>query len=191
VAKIYHTFIKSAASQRSRTRLFDELAGIDTDRLNIRSVGGTPREVSGQTLILPSYDGDLIKQIVLQTSGTLSRPAEGFSGERVFTIEVLNGTVVSGLAGRTAELLRGFGYDVINIGNADRDDYDGTFVIDRSGSGEMAIEFAETIRCRNIVSEQVSPEDPELDLNIRNFDYTSDFTLVIGRDFDGRYVTTR
>ncbi|GHV24285.1 LytR family transcriptional regulator [Spirochaetia bacterium] len=191
VAKIYHTFIKSAASQRSRTRLFDELAGIDTDHLNIRSVGGNPREVSGQTLILPSDDGDLIKRIVLQASGTLSRPAEDFSGERVFTVEVLNGTISSGLAGRTAELLRGFGYDVINIGNADQDDYDETFIIDRSGSGEIAREFAETIRCKDIRFEQVSLEDPELDLNIRNFDYTSDFTLVIGKDFDGRYVTGR
>ncbi|GHV67173.1 LytR family transcriptional regulator [Spirochaetia bacterium] len=191
VAKIYYAFIKSAASQRSRTRLFDELAGIDTDRLNIQSVGGNPREVSGQTLILPSEDGDLIKRIVLQTSGILSRPAEGFSGERIFTVDVLNGTTVAGLAGRTAELLRGFGYDVINIGNADQDDYDGTFIIDRSGSGEIAREFAETIRCKDIRFEQVSPEDPELDLNIRNFNYTSDFTLVIGKDFDGRYVTGR
>jgi hypothetical protein len=176
-------------NQRTRIRLFDEFAGIDTDRTNVQSVGGNTREVSGQTLLFPYYDGSLIKEIVRQSLGSLTRHTEGALGERVFTVEVLNGTVVNGLAGRTAELLRGFGYDVISIGNADRNDYEKTEIVDRSGYDEVVRTLGDIIRCENIRSEAPLPDNPEEALNIQNFEYRSDFTLIIGRDFNGRYVS--
>jgi anionic cell wall polymer biosynthesis LytR-Cps2A-Psr (LCP) family protein len=185
------SLIKTGMNQHTRIRLFDELSGIDTDRVNIQSVGGNYREVSGQMLLFPYYDGSLIKEIVRQSLGALTRQVEGSLTERVFTVEVLNGTGVTGLAGRTAELLRGFGYDVISVGNAARGDYDATEIIDWSGSAEAARIFAEIIRCTNLRSEAVAHEesDMELDMGLQNLEYRSDFTLIIGRDFNGRYVT--
>jgi anionic cell wall polymer biosynthesis LytR-Cps2A-Psr (LCP) family protein len=183
--------IKTGMNQRTRIRLFDELSNIDTDRVNVQSVGGNYREVSGQMLLFPYYDGSLIKEIVRQSLGALTRQVEGSLTERVFTVEILNGTGITGLAGRTAELLRGFGYDVISIGNADRSDYAATEIIDRSGSSEVARIFAEIIRCTNLRSEAAAPEELNMDLNLglQNLEYRSDFTLIIGRDFNGRYVT--
>jgi hypothetical protein len=102
-------------------------------------------------------------------------------------VEILNGTVENGLAGRTAELFRGFGYDIISTGNADRNDYEQTIIIDRSGIEEAVLSFAEIIHCQNIRYEALPPEPDEV--NIQNLDYRSDFTLVLGRDFRGRYVT--
>ncbi|MDR1576289.1 MAG: LCP family protein [Treponema sp.] len=187
-AKLYQSFLNTGMSRRERIRLFDEFARIDTDRTNIQSVGGNPRELSGQTLLIPFYDGSLVKEIVRQTLGALTRQTSGSSGERVFTVEVLNGTAVNGLAGRTAELLRGFGYDVISIGNADHADYEKTEIIDRSGQEDIAETFAEIIRCENIHVESIVEEIPQGDITIQDFEYRSDFTLIIGRDFDGRYV---
>jgi anionic cell wall polymer biosynthesis LytR-Cps2A-Psr (LCP) family protein len=187
LAQIYQSLLITDMSQRTRTRLFDELAGIDMDRTNVQSVGGNVREVSGQTLLFPYYDGSLVKEIVRQTLGSLTRQLEGSLSERVFTVEVLNGTAVNGLAGRTAELLRGFGYDVISIGNADRNDYEKTEIIDRSGYDEMVKTFGDVIRCGNIRTE--TPVNSEPDLSSQNFEYRSDFTLIIGRDFNGRYVS--
>jgi anionic cell wall polymer biosynthesis LytR-Cps2A-Psr (LCP) family protein len=186
-----HPLMRTSMNQRTRTRLFDELANIDTDRVNIQSVGGNLREVSGQMLLFPYYEGNLIKEIVRQALGSLTRQVEGALTERVFTVEILNGTVTTGLAGRTAELIRGFGYDVISIGNADRNDYEHTEILDRSGSEEVAKIFADIIRCTNIRSEAPMVEDLDLGLNLdfQNLDYGSDFTLIIGRDFNGRYVT--
>jgi anionic cell wall polymer biosynthesis LytR-Cps2A-Psr (LCP) family protein len=183
--------MKTGMNQRTRIRLFDELSNIDADRMNIQSVGGNYREVSGQMLLFPYYDGTLIKEIVRQSLSALTRQVEGSLTERVFTVEVLNGTGVTGLAGRTAELLRGFGYDVISIGNADRSDYEATEIIDRSGSTEAAQIFAEIIRCTNLRSEAVTPAELDIELNtgLNNLEYRSDFTLVVGRDFNGRYVT--
>jgi hypothetical protein len=191
VDPIYQSLLTTGMNRRTRLHLFDELTGIDTDRTNIQSVGGNFREVSGQTLLFPFYDGSLIKEIVRQSLASLTRLAEGSLSERVCTVEVLNGTPTNGLAGRTAELLRGFGYDVISIGNADRSDYERTEIIDRSGFEDVVETFGDIIRCGNIRFEAPvdNPENLSLELNIQNLEYRSDFTLIIGRDFDGRYVS--
>jgi anionic cell wall polymer biosynthesis LytR-Cps2A-Psr (LCP) family protein len=189
VAPLFYSLLKTGISQRTQMRLFDEFAGIDTDKVTIQSVGGNIREVSGQQLIFPHWDGSLIKEIVRQTLGSLVRPLDSSYGDRVFTVEVLNGTAVNGLAGQTAELLRGFGYDVISIGNADRNDYEKTLVIDRSGYQNMARAFGEVIRCGNFRFDSPDVSETTIDLNLQNFEYRSDFTLIIGKDFNGRYVT--
>jgi anionic cell wall polymer biosynthesis LytR-Cps2A-Psr (LCP) family protein len=191
VAQFYQPLLRTAMNQRTRERLFDELARIDTDRLNIQSVQGATREVSGKPLLFPLYDGNLIKEIVRQSMAALTRQQEGAVSDRVFTVEILNGTATTGLAGRTADLLRGFGYDVIAIGNADRNDYETTEIIDRSGYDAMVRTFAEIIRCRNIRFDTQAAENIELgiEINIQNLEYPSDFTLIIGKDFNGRYVT--
>jgi anionic cell wall polymer biosynthesis LytR-Cps2A-Psr (LCP) family protein len=189
MARMYHSFFNTSMSQRAGSRLFDEFAGMDTDRISIQSVGGNLREVSGQTLRIPFYDGNLVKEIVRQTLGALTRQIEGAVHERIFTVEVLNGTGVSGLAGRTAELLRSFGYDVIAVGNADRDTYEKTEIIDRSGYEDMGETLAEIIHCENIRTELPVRETPDGEFTIQSLEYRSDFTLIIGRDFNGRYVT--
>jgi anionic cell wall polymer biosynthesis LytR-Cps2A-Psr (LCP) family protein len=191
IAQMYQSLIKTNMNQRTRIRLFDEFTGIDTDRVTIQSVGGNTREVSGQILLFPYYEGNLIQEIVRQSLGSLTRQVEGTLTDRVFTVEVLNGTGTTGLAGRTAELLRGFGYDVISIGNADRSDYETTFVVDRSGYEDVVRTFADIIRCDDIQFETPAPDllEQEFEINIQNLEYRSDFTLIIGRDFNGRYVT--
>jgi anionic cell wall polymer biosynthesis LytR-Cps2A-Psr (LCP) family protein len=191
VVQIYQPLLKTPMDQRTRVRLFDELAKIDTDRVNIQSVRGIARQVSGQVLLFPLYDGSLIKEIVRQSLAALTKQMEGDISERVFTVEVLNGTATAGLAGRTADLLRGFGYDVISIGNADRNDYEITEIVDHSGYEDMVKTFAEIIRCRNIRSDALTPEtiEPGIDIPLQIPEYRSDFTLIIGKDFNGRYVS--
>jgi len=188
-AKMYYSFFRTSMNQRTLLRLFDEFANIDASRTNIQSVGGNLREVSGQTLIIPHWDGNLVKEIVRQTLGTLTRQVEDPFSEQVPTVEVLNGTAVNGLAGRTAEMLGSFGYDVISIGNADRSNYDSTLIINRSGDENMLKAFAGVIRCDNIRNELDSRDEQEDKQNIQNFEYKADFTLIIGRNFNGRYVT--
>jgi anionic cell wall polymer biosynthesis LytR-Cps2A-Psr (LCP) family protein len=188
LAGIFHGAVKTAMSPRTQVRIFGELAGIDTDRISIQSVGGTRRDVSGQTLLIPYYEGSQIKEFVRHALASLTRQSESSTSDRVFTVEVLNGTTTAGLAGRTAELLRGFGYDVISVGNADTTG--DTLVIDRSGFRDVAQTFAGVIRCGNIRFESPLTEDLEngMGITIQNTEYKADITLIIGRDFNGRYV---
>ena len=187
VARMYRSFMKVGLNERARIRLFDEFANMDMGRISVQSVGGVPREVSGQTLLIPLHDGHLIRDVVRRTLASITRPAEG--ADRHFTVEVLNGTTVSGLAGRTANLLREFGYDVIAVGNAEHSGFERTVVIDRSGYETMARNFANIIRSNNIVFE-IPDQDMFMygELALQHTELRSDFTLIIGRDFNGRYV---
>ncbi|MCL2231077.1 MAG: LCP family protein [Treponema sp.] len=186
-AKMYYSLFRTSMSQRTLMYLFDEFVHIDTDRTNIQSVGGMYREVSGQQLIIPHHDGNLIKEIVRQTLVTLTREVEDHLVERTLTVEVLNGTAVTGLAGRTAELLRSFGYDVIAIGNADRNNYDNTLIVHYTGDDELVADFSGLLRCRNIRREEVVYNDDDSMLN-QNIDFKANVTLIIGRDFNERFV---
>ena len=188
VARMFHSCLNTTMSQRTRILLFEEFSKIDIERTSIQAVGGNMREVSNQMLLFPFFDGNLIKEIVRQTLGGLTRKNEGSAGERVFTVEILNGTAVTGLAGRTAELFRGFGYDIISTANAERNNFEKTIIFDRSGYEEAVKTFAGIIRCDNIHSEMILPEDPEDGPVIHSVEYKADFTLIIGRDFNGRYV---
>ncbi|MCL2044297.1 MAG: LCP family protein [Treponema sp.] len=188
ISQMYYSFMQTGLSHRGHRRLLNEFSVMDFDRINIQTVGGNMREVSGTMRLIPFLYGDLIKDIVRQALSTLTRPTDGFLDDRVFTVEVLNGTTVNGLAGRTAEVLRGFGYDIIDVGNADHSGYERTVILDRSGQEEMVKIFADIIRCRNIVFETPDQSSPEGDIVMQGFDFRSDFTLIIGRDFDGRYV---
>jgi len=188
-AKMYYSLFRTSMNQRTLMSLFDEFVNIDINRINIQSVGGNLREVSGQMLVIPHWDGNLIKEIVRQTLATLTRDIEDHLIERTLTVEVLNGTAVTGLAGRTADMLRSFGYDVISIGNADRNNYDNTVIIHRSGEDSNVRAFADVIRCNSIQREAILYDEPEDDFFNQNIEYRADITLLIGRDFNGRYVT--
>ncbi|MDR2072761.1 MAG: LCP family protein [Spirochaetaceae bacterium] len=190
VARYFYPLLKTAMSGITRRRLFESLSALDIDRISIQSVAGTYREISGQKLLMPYYDGTVIKDVVRQAQRSLEQKNQGTLMERVFTVEILNGTLTTGLASRTAELIRGFNYDVIATGNAERNDYEKTEIIDRTGQENVVTTFAGIIRCTNIRFESKIPEE-DLDpgLNVRASEYKADFTLIIGRDFNGRIVT--
>jgi hypothetical protein len=189
VAGYFRGLMASDIDRRDRTAFFNAIAGLDFERLNIQTVGGEYGEISGQMLLLPSWDGSLIKEIVRQSSGALTRQTDAASGGRNWTVEVLNGTTTAGLASRTADLLRSFGYDVITVRNAQTDDHTKTEVIDRSGQPDMARAFADIIRCRNIRTETEDAGPLGLGAPEENFEVKAEFTLTLGRDFNGRYTT--
>ncbi|MCL2092629.1 MAG: LytR C-terminal domain-containing protein [Treponema sp.] len=188
VGQLFHSMLRTGMNRRTQERLFDELVNIDMDRISLQTVGGSIREVSGQPLLFPHWDGSLIKEIVRDTTESLMQSLESSRVDRVFTVEVLNGTNVTGLAGRTAELFRGFGYDIMSIGNADRNDYERTLIIDRSGYQDMARIFGDIIHCVNIRFETPGFVQDEIEEAFGGFESRSDFTLIIGRDFNGRFV---
>jgi anionic cell wall polymer biosynthesis LytR-Cps2A-Psr (LCP) family protein len=188
MAAAFYPLLKTDMNRLTRERLFEALSALDLSRISMQPVAGNYREVSGQDLLIPHYDGTVIKDIVRQAQRSLSQESSGALVERVFTVEVLNGTSTTGLASRTAELIRGFRYDVVSTGNAERNDYEKTEIIDRTGLEEVLAVFADTIKCKNISYESKISEIEE-GPSMRNLDYKADFTLIIGKDFNGRVVT--
>ncbi len=158
--------------------LLNTISQIDAERLFPQVITGSERVVDGKTLLFPSNNGQLIKEVLMQTVSALVTETT-FS--RVYALEIQNGTDIQGLAGNTASLLRSTGYDVVSIINAQEDNHEETYIINHIGNDEVAKALGDFIRCENIIKE-------EIDTTIANSNRIVDYTIVLGTDFDGRYV---
>jgi len=181
VRDVFSSLVFTNMSGNVKESLFAELAKTNMDRISVLDVEGVYREVSGKRLLIPAYDATLVKDIVRKTFASLTRESD--SGRRV-TIEVLNGTNIPGLASRTSELIRAYGYDVIKVDNADRSDYDRTEIISRIDQSDEIKTFSEYVNCKNIINAKA---ETSFDLNTHNYETKADFTLILGRDFNAKF----
>jgi polyisoprenyl-teichoic acid--peptidoglycan teichoic acid transferase len=168
--------MRTDLSDESLRRLLPELARLDADRLVLQRVTGIYKDVDGSRLLFPHYDGELVRDIVKQTLNALANSDSSSPADKIFTIEILNGTPTQGLAKKAAEIFQSFGYDVVSVGNADRDDYGSTRVLDRFANADAAKSIAGVIKCPDVGQEASSRPDA-----------SADFTIVLGKDFNGRY----
>ena len=162
-------------------RLVSVISAVDSEHLVPQTITGSKRVVDGKTLLFPYYDGQLIKDVFKQVSNSLIS-LDNANVNRTYVLEIQNGTTVQGLARNTMALLQSAGYDILTTGNADSNDYDKTVIINHIGNAEIAKNLGDFIRCENIVDESVSADaDSTSASNV-------DFTIILGKDFDGRYV---
>jgi polyisoprenyl-teichoic acid--peptidoglycan teichoic acid transferase len=159
--------------------LLTELSKIDADRLMLQKVTGVYRDVDGKRLLFPHYDGELVQDIVKQTLNALASSSSSSPADKIFTIEILNGTPTKGLAKKAAEIFQSFGYDVLSVDNADREDYDKTQVIDHFSNADAAKGIADVIRCPSTSKQAEASTDA----------VAADFTIILGKDFNGRYCS--
>ncbi len=179
---VFSSKINSNVDEATLKRLIEEISDVDADRLSPQAITGSLRVVDGKTLLFPYYNGQLIKDVVKQTVTSLLTLDE-VSQKRVYVLEIDNGTLTQGLARNTSALLQSAGYDVLQTGNADRSDYEHTVIINHIGNREAADALGNFIHCYYIVDEEVKPEEAGV--------FTAadvDFTVILGKDFDGRYV---
>ena len=162
-------------------RLVTIISQVDSEHLTPQTITGSRRIVDGKTLLFPYYDGQLIKDVFKQVSNSLIS-LDNANVNRTYVLEIQNGTTVQGLARNTMALLQSAGYDILSTGNADSNDYDKTVIINHIGNAELAKSLGDCIRCSNIVEETVADDaDSTSASNV-------DFTIILGKDFDGRYV---
>ncbi len=133
------------------------------------------KELGGYEFVyLPKNSGKWIKREVEDAIAEIKKiNVDNNIGHIV--VEILNGTESVGLAGRTAEYLSTFGLDILNVENADSNDYENTVVISY-GDEIKARKLADLIKCTKIITKE-DIEDRKIDV-----------TLIIGKDFDGKIV---
>ena len=163
-------------------RLLSEISNIDSERLAPQTITGSVRDVDGKQLLFPYYDGQLIKDACKQSMSALVA-STSMVYDRTYVLEIQNGTTVQGLAKNTSALLQSIGYDVLTTTNADSNDYEKTMIIDHINNPQVASSLGDFIMCDNIIVDEVQSEDAGLDANL-----LVDFTIILGKDFDGRYV---
>nr|WP_318659776.1 LCP family protein [uncultured Treponema sp.] len=161
--------------------LLTYISQVDTERFEYISVTGYNDKVDGKTLLMPYRNGEYIKDVVKKAINSIVSPS-GTANARPYIIRILNGTKIQGLAHNTQILLQGAAFEVLDIANAKTDDeIEETYIIDHIGQPEVAKGIGEFIHCTKIEEEAIKEGDEE---NVSNVD----FTLVLGRNFDGRWV---
>ncbi|MGP1437887.1 MAG: LCP family protein [Treponema sp.] len=175
---------KSNMENRELKTMFQSLSGLDLERLSPQRVTGSIRIVDGKELLFPFRDGLQLKEIIRQTLSTLVSE-DGATLERVYALEILNGTEIKNLAKTTAEIYSSFGYDVVQIGNAESTDVKKTLLIDRIGNPSIAKIVSQVIQCTNIQTAEITKSE-----EYYGTETGVDFTLIIGSDFNGYFVTS-
>ena len=183
--RMYADCIQTNLADYEEETLYSQISEIDTESIIKQTITGSLRNVelrSGETqqLLFPLNNSEFIKEAVKQTTYMLMS-TDGTLSNRIYVLEIQNGTKTQGLARRTATLYQNASYDVLSAVNADSNDYAQTVIIDHIGNEAVAKQVGELIRCTNIMSaadmEQESPSDSMVD-----------FTVILGRDFNGAYV---
>lgn len=114
-----------------------------------RGVIAPPNNVTLETVLYGGKEAEVLKPVpdqirllrdeiftatgAIGPSISVEEPGNAAEQEKA-RMAVLNGAGEEGLAGRTAELLGGLGFNVVEISNADRMDYPQTRVIDYTGN---------------------------------------------------------
>ena len=180
---MYSSLMNINLDKSDAFKLLSLIAAMDVETIIKQNVTGYARIVDGQRLIFPRSNGEFIKDAVKQSTKMLISTSDSFTS-RIYVLEIKNGTTTQGLAHNTSILYQDASYDVLSAVNADRNDYEKTVIIDHIGNKEIAKTVGEFIRCTNIVEEETA--DPATQQGDTAADV--DFTIILGRDFDGRYV---
>jgi anionic cell wall polymer biosynthesis LytR-Cps2A-Psr (LCP) family protein len=172
-------FILSNLDQENLLNLIQFFSTLDKSSVITQRVLGNERLVQtpeGEIpLLFPHFDGQLSRDAFRQTLVSLSQAPNLGTDITSIRVEVLNGTRVTGLAGRTRDLLLNYGVQVVGIGNADDQDVEFTQIIYHTNE-QLASRIGELIRGRRIIP------------GTGSFFENADVTLILGRDFDGWFV---
>ncbi|WP_210380661.1 LCP family protein [Borreliella valaisiana] len=136
-------------------------------------------------VVFPYYGGAILKESVEKLNKELVN--EGL--QEIVKIVVLNGTKVVGLAKKTANIFNSLKFKVLKFGNADKNSYKNTLIINNSDNLEMAVRVGEVIKASNI--KPISEVQTKRLLELDNLDINPDVIVVLGDDFDGRYVKSK
>ena len=175
--RMLKSLVRTNLSVRALASFVQEMGRFDSERMVLQRVLGTTRTVDGRELLFPHQEGELLKEAVKQAVAANASSEFVAPDSLSITVEVLNGTKTPGLANRARDLFQSYDLEVVPPNNADNDQYQNTVVLDRKGKLDDAKKVADIIRCTRVYSRP----DPQMDQAV-------DVTVILGRDFDGRFV---
>ncbi len=176
-----NSYIISNLKKDAVISFFDIFTKLDIERIVFQRVLGNTRLVGEKNLLFPHYEGKLLRETVQQTITSLANTEVISADELNVIIEILNATEQSGLAGRTSQVFKSFGYDVARVANYEKESMDKTVVVSWNGDRTTAEKVADIILCKDISYDPGSYFGNNLNT------YNSEIIIILGKDFDGRY----
>jgi len=145
-------YIVSDMNLRDWDGFADFFKDIKPEEMMLTVLPGEPQNVGGGSYWVPDYEevGRKVAQTLL---------FQGFSGDYLATIEVLNGSGIKGAAGKVAEKLERAGYQVARTDNATSFDYERCCVIARTTDSENAKRIADLLGSCDVKQEPNSATD--------------------------------
>lgn len=182
--KKFGACLDSNLADEDEKSLYKLLSDVDPESIIRQTITGSIRTVEGRDLLLPLNNGDFIKTAVQQTTNMLTA-TDGNAAGHVYTLRILNGTNIQGLARKTTKTYSDSSYNVLPADNAS-EEYENTVVIDHIGNEAAAKNIGKLIKCTNI---KTLTEEEEAEFNTSAA--SVDFTIVLGKDFNGEVVINR
>ncbi len=183
VESLFSTFRGSVATNLAAwevLRMTDTFSGIKTSDIKNMVMSDSnvlvPMITSAGAFVLVPKNNDwqIVKKFVADAfTDTASPETIAAALPPKVSIEILNGTNITGLAQKTASLLEAAGFTVSKIANAGQKDYQKTVIYDLSGKNSEAI-----AKLRTIVDANLSPSVPAA---ITPSEKT-DFLIILGKN---------
>lgn len=180
--KFFADKFKTNVSPTILHKLLDGISNIntETDRLVPQTLTGSLRTLpsSGQTLLFPLFEGQLIKDVVEQSLDSLEM---GGKGSYHYVVEVLNGCGLDRGSSKAIETLKELkNYDFLPPANAESSDYEHTVII-----SHLQLEDTDALNVlANFIQCKYVEHQPESSFGASR----ADFTVILGKDWNGRYV---
>ena len=181
--------VQTDLSLGDATRLYSIFKGINNSSIQSVSLAGTTSTTSsgagddslvttgtinGQSIVMPKDGLENYDDIQEYVRGKLR---DGYITKEKAKVLVINGTVESGLAQRTADKLKTYGYNVVGTSSTETEIYENTIIIDRSnGKKKYTKNYLEqrynTTAVKTIKDTSITPG-------------TADFVVLLGGDEAG------
>ena len=173
--------IQTNLSTGEVTRLYDIGKGMDSNKIASVGLADPPNNylvtdnIGGLSVVVPRAGIDNFKEI---QNFVRNRLRDSFLASENASIAILNGTETAGLATKTAEDLRSYGYNVTQIADAPTKNYQQTTLIDlRNGTKKYTKRYLEnrfkTTSSGNLPDASISPG-------------SADFVIILGQNEQAR-----
>lgn len=173
--------VKTNLSTNEVKRLYDIGNQIDSSKIASVGLADPPNNyittdmINGQSVVVPRAGLDNYKEI---QNYVRNRLKDGFLAQENATVAVLNGTSIAGLATRTSEDLKSYGYNISQVSDAPTKNYQTTTVVDlRNGSKKYTKNYLEKRFGTTAIG---SLPDPNINPG------TADFVIILGQNEQAR-----
>ena len=161
-------------SRKDLVLLAGEMHALNSSRLLFYKMHGKNITVKDQHYITPVENGVWLRDRIETVKKFISDEGPAPFGDEI-RMEILNGSGNPGQAQNLRNYFIEYGFNVVHYGNALRNDYERTMVVDRIGRPGLAKRIADIINCKEV---NTKIDDTLL----------VDVTIIIGNDFEGKTV---
>lgn len=161
-------------SKKDIRALIGEMEKVDSSRIVYYRMFGKNTVIKNESYVTPIENGKWLKERIENVKKFITDEGPAPIDDDV-AIEILNGSGNPGQAQSLRNYFLEYGFNVVHYGNALRNDYEKTLVIDRIGRPSLAKRIADIINCKQVYT--------RIDESLM-----VDVTIIIGNDFEGKYV---